>query len=360
MIELTAQEVERYVRKVHGAEARLVSVGAIGGKEGQGIKGFGYGKPLLVRYELRDETHEEVLSVMRGDKYGHQFYWDRAGILLFQYETSGLLEGHVKSLGVGYVNAEDRLVPLDRPKEFFLVSEKAEGYDYYRDLARIRGGDFRKGDLALARGLAAWAARIHSLRHADPDLYFRSVRNLIGKSECIMGLVDEAYPHPYPEFSEERFQALEAGVVRWRWKLKGFAHRLAASHGDFHPWNVLVEESGAFRVLDRSRGQWGEPADDVSTMAANYLLFALLDRGRVAGPFAELYRAFFAEYLERTNDAEMLRVMAPFLVFRGLVIASPEWYPDHPPAVRQGLLRLIENVLADDIFDWAHVGKYLE
>ena len=81
MIELTAQEVERYLRRVHGPETKLLSVGGIGG--GQGIKGFGYGKPLLVRFVKDGTEHEAVLSVMRGDKYGHQFYWDRAAILLF-------------------------------------------------------------------------------------------------------------------------------------------------------------------------------------------------------------------------------------------------------------------------------------
>ncbi len=358
MIELTAQEVERYLRRVHGPETKLLSVGGIGG--GQGIKGFGYGKPLLVRFVKDGTEHEAVLSVMRGDKYGHQFYWDRAAILLFQYETSGLLEGHVKALGVGYVNAEDRLIPLDRPQEFFLVTEKAEGHDYYQDLARIRGGDFKAQDADLARDLALWLARVHSLKHADPDLYFRSIRNIIGKSECIMGLIDEAYPHPYPEFSEARFQALETAVIGWRWKLKGYAHRLSASHGDFHPWNVLVDSTGGFRVLDRSRGQWGDAADDVSTMAINYVLFALLDNSRLTGPFETLYRTFVETYLAETGDREILAVMPLFLAFRGLVIASPEWYPNHPPEVRQGLLRLVENVLSGDVFDWERVNRYME
>ena len=34
-------------------------------------------------------------------------------------------------------------------------------------------------------------------------------------------------------------------------------------HGDFHPWNLLFREGVEFSVLDRSRGEWGEPADDV-------------------------------------------------------------------------------------------------
>ena len=56
----------------------------------------------------------------------------------------------------------------------------------------------------------------------------------------------------------------------------------------------------------------------------------------------------------------VFEVMAPFFVFRGLVIASPEWYPDHPKRVRQRLFNLIVNVLEDDIFDWENINKYME
>jgi hypothetical protein len=52
--------------------------------------------------------------------------------------------------------------------------------------------------------------------------------------------------------------------------------------------------------------------------------------------------------------------MAPFFVFRALVIASPEWYPDHPSSVRRGLFNLMVNVLEDDVFDWENINKYME
>ena len=175
-----------------------------------------------------------------------------------------------------------------------------------------------------------------------------------------MGLVDEAFPHPYSEYPDERFQALERAVLDWRWKLKGYAHRLAAVHGDLHPWNVLVDGKGGFSVLDRSRGEWGEPAGDLATLAINYLLFGLYDKPRLQGDFERLYRVWFEEYLERTGDAEALEVIAPFFVFRALVIASPEWYPSHPPEVRRGLFRFMENVLREERFDWERINRYME
>jgi hypothetical protein len=48
-------------------------------------------------------------------------------------------------------------------------------------------------------------------------------------------------------------------------------------------WNVLRRPDDAFTLLDRSRGEWGEPADDVSCMAINYLSFSLQARGELGG-----------------------------------------------------------------------------
>jgi hypothetical protein len=360
MIELKVQAIETYLRRVYGDDVRLLGAGDIGSLDAQGMKGFGYGKPLLVRFETGAGVREAVFSVMKGDKYGHQFYWDRAAILMFQYQTSARMPRHVHPLGFGYVDGSDALVPVEDPKEFFIVNEKLEGHDYFLDLERIRKNGLLERDLETAREFARWLAAVHAEKLDDPPLYSRRVRNLLGASECILGLVDEAFPRDYAFFGEDRFRALEKRLIDWRWKLKGYAHRLSAVHGDFHPWNVLVTDDGDFSVLDRSRGEWGEPGGDLASMAVNYLLWSLYGREKLAGPFRELYLAYFGEYLERTGDSEVLEVLAPFCVFRGLVIASPEWYPDHPEAVRRRLFNFVANVLEDEVFDWEHVNRYLE
>ena len=356
------EAVERYLREAFGPDARMLGVCAMDAAAGQGMKEFGYGKPVCLDFEVGGEVRQGVLSIMRGDKYGHQFYWDRAAILMFQHDAGGRMEKHVRPLGLGYFDQEDRLVPVRDPKEFFIISEKAAGYDYYLDLQRIQKTGLEDRDLDMARAFAGWLARVHANKKDDPDLYLRRVRNLIGASECIFGLVD-AYPHPYSLFPPERFCALEKRIIDWRWKLRGYAHRLSEVHGDFHPWNVLVQEDGGtrdFAVLDRSRGEWGEPADDVATMSLNYVLFGLYKEPRLAGDFERLYQTFWETYLRQSGDDEIFSVIAPFYVFRGLVVASPQWYPGHPESVRRGLLRFLENVLEDDRFDCQRFNRYME
>jgi hypothetical protein len=363
MIRIQEDKLDRYIKSLYGPGARLASTGKIGSPEEQGMKELGYGKPLLVRFEVDGEAREGVLSTMRGDKYGHQFYWDRAHVLLCQYETAKRMHRHVKALGLGYLDEQDTFHHLQDPKEFFILNERITGRDYFLDLERVRGGELRDFDLDLAREFARWMAGLHAEKHGDKDLYYRRIRDTIGHSECILGLIDEAYPRHYERFPEPRFRALEKRLIDWRWKLKGYTHRLSAVHGDFHPWNVLVCEDcegPEFAVLDRSRGEWGEPADDLSTMAINYILFGLYDTPRLDGDFLTLYRTLFETYLEASGDEEILEVMAPFFVFRALVVASPDWYPSHPDPVRDGLFRFMENVLEDDVFDWRNVNKYME
>jgi hypothetical protein len=55
----------------------------------------------------------------------------------------------------------------------------------------------------------------------------------------------------------------------------------------------------------------------------------------------------------------MLEVAAPFFAWRGLVIASPIWYPRLPVAVRRTIFNFIQNILAADRFDPQDVNRYL-
>ncbi len=364
-LRVNADKIQAYLRQSFGPTAKLTWLGEIGEGGSQGMKDFGYGKPLQIEFAVEGRQRSAVLSIMRGDKYGHQFYWDRAAILMFQYATSARMPKHAKPMGLGYFDMQDAMVGVLEPKEFFILNELLEGHDYYKDLERIGQSGVTDEDLNLTRSFASWLAEVHAEKFDNADLYLRRVRDLIGASECIFGLVD-SYPYPYESFTPERFQALERRIVDWRWKLRKYSHRLSVVHGDFHPWNTLARRGRDgldFSVLDRSRGEFGEPADDVSTMSLNYVLYGLYGQTgtpRLEGDFERLYTTFWEEYLARTGDEEILEVIAPFFVFRGLVIASPQWYPHHPEPVRQGLLRFLERVLEDERFDWRGINKYLE
>ena len=89
----------------------------------------------------------------------------------------------------------------------------------------------------------------------------------------------------------------------------------------------------------------------MTSLSINYLFQALRSTGRFEGPFADLFRLFWSEYLDRTGDRDILDVAAPFFAFRGLVIASPLWYPTLAVDVREAIFLFVRRVLAADRFD---------
>ena len=173
-----------------------------------------------------------------------------------------------------------------------------------------------------------------------------------------MGLLD-SYPSKLAAAPPQRLKTIEEQCVAWRWRIKALHHRLSQVHGDFHPWNVLFQDGTEFALLDRSRGKWGEPADDVSAMTINYILFSLRQERALAGPFRRLYAIFWESYLEATQDHELLGVIQPFYAWRALVVASPVWYPSLPSSVRETLFGFIENVLDQDHIDPLRIDDYL-
>ncbi|MDL1981626.1 MAG: aminoglycoside phosphotransferase family protein [Deltaproteobacteria bacterium] len=323
------------------------------------IKKLGYGDTFLVTFRKEGKDRSVVFSTMRKDKYGHQYLWDRANVLMFQYDAGQRLPKHAHPLDVGYFNPEGTAHSVRNANIFFLLTEKVEGTDYFLDLKRLKNETLTDLDIERVKALGEYLAEIHSEKKDEPDLYTRKVRELLGHGECIMGIVD-GYPENYEFFSDAAFCDIEKRCVEWRWKLKQYTHRLCREHGDFHPWNIKFREGTDFSTFDRSRGEYGEAADDVSTLSINYLLYSLLKYGKLDGEYKKLHDIFIETYLEKTKDQEIFKVIQPFYAFRCLVIASPEWYPNHPADVRKKLFNFTRNILATDTVNIDEINKYLK
>jgi len=350
----TPEALQAYLRTLHGAEVANVRVTPLGGGR-QGDKGYGYGVPLRVDYALAGAPRRAVLETVRPGPFGHEHMADRAQLLLWAHGAFNRLPRHVPSLDVGAVRAGGALEPLGTAEELFMLAQFVEGREYADDLLRLRGGAAAvPQDFARADALCDYLVEIHRLPGPDPGLYVRRLRDLVGHGECIFGVAD-SYP---PGALVERVREIERRALDWRWRLKAKTHRLRQVHGDFHPWNILFRQGADFSVLDRSRGEWGEAADDLTCLTLNYLFFSLQRAGRLEGDFERLWRAFWARYLERSGDAEILEVAAPFFAFRALVMANPLWYPALEAGVRRKVLDFALNVLAAPRFDPARANEY--
>jgi hypothetical protein len=362
---VTREKLAEYFSAVHNADVEISRLSELGKGEGEAIKkdlkGFGYGRPYLIEYKVGQEKKSVVLETLRvGGGFGHDDFSDRAQVLIWQHSAFNKLSRHVRSVDVGAFTKDRGLKSIGDCTEFFIISEFVEGRLYHLDLDRLKESkQLTQLDLDRCGALSDYLATIHSVKHGSPELYARRIRDLVGHGECVFGLVD-SYPRRLPYISESDFVRIEKKCIDWRWKLKRKAHRLSQVHGDFHPWNIMFREGTDFTVFDRSRGEWGEPADDLCALTINYIFYSLQTFGKLAGPFERLFGSFWANYLDKTSDEEILSVVQPFYAWRSLVVASPVWYPRLPLKVRSKLFNFIRRVLEVEKLELSEINAYLE
>lgn len=346
--------LEAYVAQRFGvAPGGVASLGGDGG-----VKELGYGKP--VRVSLGGTARDLVVHRSVSAGYGHDTLSDHAAEAFFAFGAFSRLPSHVPAVDVGVVREDGSFASLADARDFFYVTEFAEGTPYFHDLdALAQANVAAPTDLARAEQLARYLASIHADKRDAPELWRRRVRDLFGHHECLSGLLDSYDAFDTEAYAPKAFlEELERRAVAHRHRLKPRVHRLSVVHGDFHPWNILFD-GDTLRLLDRSRGELGEPADDLAALAVNYVFFSLRAVGRFEGGFRALWDRFFATYLERTGDQEVLETILPFLAWRALVVASPAWYPHIDLAVRRALFRLVDRVLGETRLDLDAVARWV-
>lgn len=364
MLRLHVDRLREYLSSVYKADVEIKFVGelrerkkVISEKE---LKGFGYGIPYLIEFNIDGKAKYVVLETMRPEGFGHDHFSDRAQVLLWQHSAFNKLPKHVKSLDVGVFTNDGCAKTLGDCKEFFIVTELVDGLLYHNDLDRIKMTmELKSLDKKRCVALSDYLAEIHRVKKDAPRYYVRRVRDLVGHGEGIMGLMD-SYPPNLEYISEKNLCEIEKKCVEWRWQLKRMTHRLCQVHGDYHPWNIMFRKGVDFTVLDRSRGEWGEPADDLSAMSINYIFYSLQVFGEMSKPFETLWKLFWKNYLDKTGDEEMLTVVQPYFAWRGLVVASPVWYPNLTLNVRTKVINFVKRVLETDKFDIMEVNSYVK
>jgi len=361
VLHLSKEAILKYMRSLYGEKVEVIKVWKLGETPGSDIdlKGFGYGYPYVIEFKHDGKNKRVVLETMRpGEGFGHDHFSDRAQVLIWQNSAFNNLPKHVRSVDAGCFAPDGGLTSIGGCKEYFILTEFIEGKLYHLDLDRLKAaGSMSELDENRCVALSDYLADIHKLRHNSSGLYVRRIRDLVGHGECIMGLLD-SYPKEFAYVNKSYFIDIEKACVEWRWKLKERTHRLSQVHGDFHPWNILFREGVDFTALDRSRGEWGEPADDVAALTINYLFYSLQKYGELNGVFERLFRLFWENYLRKTNDSEIFEVVQPFYAWRSLVVASPIWYPNLSVDVRVKLLNFAKNVLQHNRFNPIEVNSY--
>ena len=325
---ITLQAVEEYLRTLYAKPVRVLSMSSRGKQEeGDTLKGFGYGTPLFLEYDVAGERKKPcskpcppLPTATTTSPTG-----PRPSSGNTPRSTISRATCAPSTAGPSSIRATSS--PPAGPRSSFSSRNSLSE----RVISKTLSGSGTGGNDGA--GLSARSQPVR-LPCGDP----------CGETRCSAPL-RAAHPGPPgprgmhhgphrqlpPSFDfidQALLKRIELLCAEWRWRVKDRSHRLCRVHGDFHPWNILFREGADFTVLDRSRGEWGDPADDVSTMTINYLFFSLQRTGRLEGDMEKMFALFWENYLAGTGDREMLDVIAPFYAWRGLVIASPVWYPE--------------------------------
>jgi hypothetical protein len=334
------------------------------------IKKLGYGVPYLIAYTVGARKKKAILSTMRiGHGFGHDYRADRVDNQVLAYDTWNQLPGHCKVDDLGVFNNRDSsMLSLGESGEFFLVRKMVSGTEYANDLNLIfDSGTVAEKDLLRARALAQYLVQIHRTKNSSDEreiLYVRKLRDTVGHGECVFGLADSYPLSDLPYLRNGELEEIEKKCIAQRWKLKKYSSRLSQVHGDFHPWNILFTNESKnpanFNLLDRSRGEWGEPADDICALSINYLFFSLRKYGEIKGEFLRLFDEFMDTYTTGAREKELFEAMPLFFAFRALVIASPIWYPDLSSENRRMIFNFTQNLLDDGYFDRSKLHDYFE
>ncbi|MFQ3574054.1 MAG: phosphotransferase [Thermodesulfovibrionales bacterium] len=322
---------------------------------GSGVHGTGF------MIKVTPDNGDETLLVVK-DLYphglGHDYPSDRASVFLMALDEYNNIPKHVRAIDVLGIDADGHIHSIGGNKEYYLLMEHVEGTDYFNDLESMKDKpSLTQSDKTKIETMVRYLVSIHSTKKEDKHLYWRKVRDTIGHGECLMGVFD-IYPDgtiPYEEMAE-----IEKMCIDWRVKLKSRHHRLCQIHGDFHPGNIWFKGDNDFILLDRSRGPFGDAADDITALTINYIFYSIMYNARFVGAYREAFEEFFSQYISLSKDSELLEVLALFYAFRGAVVCNPIFYPKLQPERRAIILNFIKNILSDDRLDIQSINKYLE
>jgi aminoglycoside phosphotransferase (APT) family kinase protein len=320
---------------------------------GSGVQGSGF----LVELRTRRGTESYVIKSLVSEGFGHDYPSDRAAVFLLDLDEFNTFPAHVKAIDVLAEMADGSVKSVGGGREYYLLMEQGKGIDYFRDLNKLsQKNRLEKSDIEKIKALTSYLARVHGIKKDSRTLYWRKLRDTIGHGECLMGILDL---YPTGILSDSQMKDIIKKAIDWNYELKPKFRRLSQIHGDFHPGNIWFENSTDFILLDRSRGPWGEPADDITALTINYIFFSVKYHGMVKGPYLEALNLFYEDYIRLSGDEEINSVVQLFYAFRGVVIANPVFYPDLSHERRLMIFRFINNVLNSDRFDTEKLNEYL-
>ena len=109
-------------------------------KLGSGVQGSGF----LIDMETPEGKKSYVIKALIPEGLGHDYPSDRASVFLLDLDQYSNLPNHVKAVDVLSEMGDGSVKSIGGGKEYYLLMEKAEGRDYFRDLTQFSKKDCKR------------------------------------------------------------------------------------------------------------------------------------------------------------------------------------------------------------------------
>lgn len=349
MFKLEPRKLQEYLSSKLGKKAEIKEIKILG-------SGF-HGAAFKVSYTIRGKQKSVVVKLLGNKGFGHDYPADRAQSLINAHHNFNSFPKHVRSFDVVGINRGGDFTSLGECREFMLLMEEVKGVNHFSNWEEINRRGLNENDVKRELLLSDYLVKLHSEKKDSPNLYLRKIRDTVGNGECLMGVID-TYPNMVKFVTQDELELIVKKSVGWWADLRHLSHRLCKIHGDFYPGNIFFNRN-RFTLLDCNRGPWGDAADDITAYTINLIHYAIWKGGSWTGPFKDMFDLFLSNYLKKTKDKELLKVVAPFFAFRGVVVIHPFFYPKPKPEVRRKIINFVMNVLDDREFNPNKIPEYL-
>ncbi|MAG61441.1 hypothetical protein CMI43_01315 [Candidatus Pacearchaeota archaeon] len=349
--------IEKYLKEKYGGKISNINIE----KLGSGVLGTGYS----LKFKINNKEKTLVLKSLFTENLGMDHYSDRASSLLDAHDNYNKMDNHVKSEDVIAQNEDNSLTSVGNAKEFYILMEEAKGDDLFKDFNEIKETKQLKDETKeKILTISNFLVELHKNKHKSIPLYRRKIRDTIGSGGSLIGLLDMHPDSAFEQFEKKWMSIVSKSIIFWR-RSRDMHNRLCEIHADYHPGNLWFEDQ-KLTILDRSRGRFGEPADDITAFIINPIMYSLITNGNFEGPFKEIFDIFWNNYFKKTNDKEMRKIMAPYIAFRVAVVTNPIFYNDESLGgkekakfIRTKMINLALNILKDNEFNPGKINTYL-
>ncbi len=356
-MEIDNSELKKYLEKKYNKKISDLKIE----KLGSGVLGTGY----LIEFTSEKTKQRLILKSLFTENLGMDHYSDRAASLIKSHDNYNKMPNHVKSYDVISQNKDKSLLSLDGAKEFYILMDEAKGDDLFKDFKKIK--ETKKLDYKIKNKIVIisnFLAELHKNKNKSVSLYRRKIRDTLGSGESLIGILDMHPDSSFKIFEKKWLAIVKKSIDFWN-KSRRLHDRLCEIHGDYHPGNLWFENE-KFTVLDRARGRFGEPADDIAAFIINPIMYSLITENGFKGDFKDIFDLFWNNYFKRTGDKEMRKIIAPYIAFRIAVVTNPIVYNDDffggskkSNFIRLKLINFALNILKDSEFNPNKINFYL-